>query len=29
MVGNVIWEVTKVAGDETSGDGPVLRVQAE
>lgn len=29
MVGNVIWEVAKMAGGETSGDWRVLRVQAE
>ena len=29
VVGNTTWEVTKVAGDEHSGEGPVLKVQAE
>ncbi|KAI4192512.1 MAG: hypothetical protein LQ350_008634 [Teloschistes chrysophthalmus] len=29
VVGNTTWEVTKVAGDEQSGEGPVFKVQAE
>ncbi|KAI4260742.1 MAG: hypothetical protein LQ352_000134 [Teloschistes flavicans] len=29
VVGKTTWEVTKVAGDEQSGEGPVLKVQAE
>lgn len=28
-VGNAVWEVTKIAGDEQSGEGRVLKVQAE
>ena len=29
VVGNTYWEVTKVAGDEQSGEGRVFKVQAE
>ncbi|KAI4218381.1 MAG: hypothetical protein L6R36_008984 [Xanthoria steineri] len=29
VVGNTTWEVTKVAGDEQSSEGPALKVQAE
>ncbi|KAL8799826.1 MAG: hypothetical protein Q9200_007435 [Gallowayella weberi] len=29
VVGNTTWEVTKVAGDEQSGEGRVFKVQAE
>ena len=29
VVGNTCWEVTKVAGDEQSGEGRVFKVQAE
>lgn len=28
-VGNAVWEITKIAGDELSGEGRVLKVQAE
>ena len=28
-VGNTAWEVTKIAGDQQSGEGRVLKVQAE
>ena len=28
-MGNAIWEVTKIAGDEQSNEGRVLKVQAE
>ena len=28
-VGNTAWEVTKIAGDQQSGDGWILKVQAE
>lgn len=28
-VGNIVWEVTKIAGDEPSDEGRVLKVQVE
>ena len=28
-VGNVVWKVTKIAGDQQSGEGRILKVQAE
>lgn len=29
MVGNAVWEVTRIAGDEQSGQRRVLKVQAK